>query len=231
MDKISKSLLVLFLAFFLGGCFSIFSAQAQDDKLILEVIGQCDIKYTGDSCVAKFDIANNTGEVLDGTAFFGIGYNGICGSAFEVGGIDAWYNNQASKMEWNDESKKFISAGFEIPNGLSQPNLEIHTSSALCPGGYTFNLELKGTTEEGEEVVAPPVAIGGGGGGGASAYSLLSADAQRVDANKDGKIDILDFNILMVHWGETGTDNIADFNSDGIVDILDFNLLMVNWTI
>ncbi len=66
------------------------------------------------------------------------------------------------------------------------------------------------------------------GGGGASAYSLLSADVQRVDANKDGKIDVLDFNILMVNWGET-EGGLGDFNSDGIVDIFDFELLMVNW--
>ena len=51
------------------------------------------------------------------------------------------------------------------------------------------------------------------------------------DTNKDGKVDILDFNTLMVHWGETVSGNIADCDSDGIVDILDFNLLMVHWTV
>jgi len=34
----------------------------------------------------------------------------------------------------------------------------------------------------------------------------------------------------MVNWGATGP-NSADFNSDGKVDIFDFNLLMINWTI
>jgi len=58
----------------------------------------------------------------------------------------------------------------------------------------------------------------------------LSAEAQKVDSNKDNKIDVLDFNSLMVNWGKTGTGNVADFNSDGKVDIFDFNLLMINWT-
>ena len=57
----------------------------------------------------------------------------------------------------------------------------------------------------------------------------IAVVAKKVDANKDGKIDILDLNILMVHWGETG--GIGDFNGDGKVDILDFQSLMVNWTI
>ncbi|MFH1990531.1 MAG: dockerin type I domain-containing protein [Patescibacteria group bacterium] len=100
--------------------------------------------------------------------------------------------------------------------------------------GKTINFDFIITAEQigkNNEEILSVIIPGGGGGGEASAYNLLSAEAQRVDANKDGKIDILDFNMLMIHWGETGTGNIADFNGDGIVDILDFNLLMVNWTI
>ena len=50
------------------------------------------------------------------------------------------------------------------------------------------------------------------------------------DTNDDNKVDILDFNTLMVHWGETGISNIADFSGDSVVDIFDFNILMVHWT-
>ena len=78
---------------------------------------------------------------------------------------------------------------------------------------------------------------GGGGGGGGSAVAItttipttLSAAAQKVDANKDNKIDVLDFNTLMVNWGKTTANNIDDFNGDSKVDIFDFNLLMINWT-
>src|SRR3989344_2634228 len=48
-----------------------------------------------------------------------------------------------------------------------------------------------------------PAGSGGGGGGGiipTTPTASLSAAAQKVDANKDGKIDVLDFNSLMVYW-------------------------------
>ena len=77
-----------------------------------------------------------------------------------------------------------------------------------------------------------------GGGGGAPpstptptpTATPLNADAQKVDSNHDGKIDVLDFNALMINWGSTSADNPADFNDDGKVDILDFNLLMIYWS-
>lgn len=76
---------------------------------------------------------------------------------------------------------------------------------------------------------------GGGGGGGVTTPSTptspLSETAQKVDANKDGKIDVLDFNTLMVNWGSASVGNAADFNGDGKVDVFDFNLLMINWTL
>ena len=81
-----------------------------------------------------------------------------------------------------------------------------------------------------------PTSSGGGGGGGAvstttTVTTTLSVAAQKVDANKDNKIDVLDFNTLMVNWGKTGSGNIADFTGDEKVDIFDFNLLMINWTL
>ena len=89
-------------------------------------------------------------------------------------------------------------------------------------------------------VTSTPTSGGSGGGtggvsGGAIVPSIptspLSAAAQAVDANNDGKIDVLDFNALMVNWGNASANNTADFNSDGKVDVFDFNLLMINWTL
>ena len=81
---------------------------------------------------------------------------------------------------------------------------------------------------------AQPSSVGGPSGGSSytpPATSQLSAAAQKVDANKDNKIDVLDFNALMVHWGEAGIANVADFTGDGKVDIFDFNALMIQWTV
>lgn len=68
-----------------------------------------------------------------------------------------------------------------------------------------------------------------GGGGGYT--PPLTPPALTGDANKDGKVDIIDFNLLMVNWGNNPTNLAADLNGDGKVDIFDFNILMINWTI
>jgi hypothetical protein len=169
MNKLSKSLIVLFLAFLLGGCFSVDSVQAQDDKLILEVTKECDFQYSGDICIAELKLTNNTGKVLDGEASLHIDYKGMCSNNelknFDGEGIHAWYNDSSSDSDWNNGEITF--SGFEITKGETQSKLKIETVPNLCPDEYTFNLKLKGTIEE-EEYIAPLVVIGGGGGGGGS---------------------------------------------------------------
>ncbi len=96
---------------------------------------------------------------------------------------------------------------------------------------------------------APPSSSGGGGGGRRILTStpiptlpnlgvIDSAQAKLIDIQRDGVINILDFNAMMVNWGSTANlasagsvFNIADMNHDGVVDILDFNILMVYWGI
>lgn len=68
---------------------------------------------------------------------------------------------------------------------------------------------------------------GGGGGGGGGSTSTTNI---RTDANNDGKVDILDFIILMVNWNKNESGNPADFNNDNSVNIFDFVALMANWT-
>lgn len=48
------------------------------------------------------------------------------------------------------------------------------------------------------------------------------------DLNKDGKVNLLDFSILLYHWG-TG-DLCADQNHDGAVGLADFSIMMYYWT-
>ncbi len=68
---------------------------------------------------------------------------------------------------------------------------------------------------------------GGGGGGG---YTPPPATPLVGDINGDGVVNILDFNALLVQWGQTGPNLSADLNHDGVVGILDFTLLMAHWT-
>ncbi|MEK7194902.1 MAG: dockerin type I repeat-containing protein [Patescibacteria group bacterium] len=75
---------------------------------------------------------------------------------------------------------------------------------------------------------------GGGGGGGGGANNGNQGQVSGVstilgDINKDGKVDVLDFNALVVNWGNNPQNINADLTGDGKVDILDFNALMVAW--
>ena len=102
-------------------------------------------------------------------------------------------------------------------------------SSSVALFVYTINIPTP-------TPVPAPVSGGGGGGGGyiptpTPTPQILGASIKKGDSNKDGKIDVLDFNTLMVNWGSTSANNLADLNGDGKVDILDFNLLMVNWSL
>jgi hypothetical protein len=52
----------------------------------------------------------------------------------------------------------------------------------------------------------------------------------RADANLDGTVDTLDFNVLAANFGASGTYWVrGDFNYDGTVDTLDFNSLAANF--
>lgn len=110
------------------------------------------------------------------------------------------------------------------------------------------------------------VSGGGGGGGGGGSIATTPTETTnnsasfaqqsgpqnqkngdytnryRADVDDKGKVELFDFNLLMVHWGKrdslnmtlTKPDrckqaNVADINCDGKVDVLDFNILMVEW--
>lgn len=48
------------------------------------------------------------------------------------------------------------------------------------------------------------------------------------DTNHDGKTNIVDFSVLLFHWGTSEV--TVDFNHDGKVNLTDFSILLFNWT-
>jgi len=52
------------------------------------------------------------------------------------------------------------------------------------------------------------------------------------DLNRDGKVNLVDFSILLFWWNGTGGDSDppADINRDGRVNLTDFSILLFNWT-
>jgi Bacterial Ig domain/Dockerin type I domain len=52
------------------------------------------------------------------------------------------------------------------------------------------------------------------------------------DLNRDGKVNLTDFSILLFWWGTNGgaSDPSADINGDSKVNLTDFSILLFNWT-
>ena len=52
------------------------------------------------------------------------------------------------------------------------------------------------------------------------------------DLNTDGKVNLIDFSILLFWWGRDGGNSNppADINRDGSVSLTDFSILLFNWT-
>jgi len=79
---------------------------------------------------------------------------------------------------------------------------------------------------------APAPSGGGGGGGGGDGGLLPAAPAvpRRVgNLNSDGRIDLIDFSILLFNWG-IPKNPATDLNQDGKVDLVDFSIMLYWWT-
>ncbi len=50
----------------------------------------------------------------------------------------------------------------------------------------------------------------------------------RADINRDGKVNLIDFSIMLSHWGTSDAD--SDINQDDTVNLADFSILLFNWT-
>lgn len=64
-------------------------------------------------------------------------------------------------------------------------------------------------------------------GVGQSAVRPINADL-----NRDGKVNLVDFSILLFWWNTNGgtSDPSADINGDSKVNLVDFSILLFNWT-
>ena len=66
------------------------------------------------------------------------------------------------------------------------------------------------------------------GDGCSSACQLESTD-EPADLDKDGDVDIFDYNLLVENFGNTSCGNIADIDGNCKVDIFDYNILVENF--
>lgn len=121
-----------------------------------------------------------------------------------------------------DGSAAACTSGNTYTTAISVPSNLVIEAIACYPNSVASDVILFGYA------INPPSSGGGGGGGGGGL--LANPVTVATDFSGDGKIDVLDFNILITNWGLTpATKASGDANNDGVVDILDFNMLITNW--
>ncbi len=107
------------------------------------------------------------------------------------------------------------------------PSRATSTSYSSIPGflGYTGTTTV--TTSGG----------GGGGGGGGVAPDpskpkpiIGNTLRKSVDFNHDGRVDFIDFSILLYYFDKHGSQiQPFDLNDDGVVDVFDISIFMYYW--
>lgn len=162
--------------------------------------------------------------IYDITAFDGLTEKNTFGSNFSIrfhytDEQIAGFNEETFKIHfWNASQGEWKEVSDFVLDQLNN-NLTISLNHLTL---FALFGELKGSTAAIGEITAQL------GSGGPIFFTVKNGDF-----NRDGKVDVLDFNILMVNWGKTIPSNLAsviDINRDSRIGIEDFNLLMVNWS-
>ncbi len=146
-----------------------------------------------------------------------------------------------------DPGQQLTLSGFAIPNSTvtiendksgSAASKQTLTATAGSNGAWSTTLSTAGFSQGTYRARAKAVQTGGLllstnfsnytlYGVGQSAEQPLSPDL-----NRDGKVNLTDFSILLFWWNSDGgtSDPPADINQDGRVNLTDFSILLFNWT-
>ena len=134
-------------------------------------------------------------------------------------------------------------SGQSIPNATIEVHIQPSGLILETESGSNGNWELELDTTQisiAEHTVRARTVTGTGALTTDSAFSrslqlFVGVDGQpssNADLNRDGRVDLIDFSILIFWWGTDGgnSDPPADINQDGIVNLADFSILLFNWT-
>jgi hypothetical protein len=138
----------------------------------------------------------------------------------------------------------FALSGSGIPKSVTEVSLLkqgsdggeplVATTTVGINGSWNVNFDTKGLSVGGYEARARSLLFDGDSSGFGAALSLgIGQDAapdlaSRSDLNKDGKVNLVDFSILLFSWGTN--DPNADINLNDKVDLADFSILIFYWT-
>lgn len=111
------------------------------------------------------------------------------------------------------------------------------TTTSGSNGAWSYDIQTVGFPQDTYEL---RVKADGGNLGSKTGFSNFvpygvgqKADIPlNADLNRDGRVNLTDFSILLFWWGTAGgsSNPPADINQDGSVSLTDFSILLFNWT-
>lgn len=140
-----------------------------------------------------------------------------------------------------------VVSGFSIPNAeitVENQNDKVSasrrtfTTTSNSNGAWTLNIDTTGFSNGTYKVRAKSKQLSGLGletnFSGYTFYGVgqVASGPLNADLNRDGKVNLTDFSILLFWWGSSGGNSNppADINRDGTVSLTDFSILLFNWT-
>lgn len=136
-------------------------------------------------------------------------------------------------------------SGYAIPNATvtienqndkSSVSLKSFTATSDANGFWKIDISTTGFTTGTYKVRAKAKQEAGVSTNfsGYTYYGVGEAAAvpRSSDLNRDGKVNLTDFSILLFWWGSNGgaSNPPADINQDGKVSLTDFSIMIFNWT-
>ena len=152
-------------------------------------------------------------------------------------------NSESNLCGGNDDVDS--ASGTVFINAGSFVNLSLTLDDVPTAGTYWFKVRARAlaetnwaaatqqfTAESGATPTPPPPPSGGGGGGGTAIVSETTTTThQTADFNQDGKVNSVDFSILLFFWKTRPpfSNPYVDINKDGQVNSVDFSILLYQW--
>ncbi len=138
----------------------------------------------------------------------------VSGSALALTPVQVLMNKQGNVVTGK------IITGSTTANGNGSWSVTLPTTG-LDRGTYEVKAVSVLSGGKDRSLMSPIVYVGVG----ESAQPNLG---NRSDLNRDNKVNLVDFSILLFNW--RGTDPVSDINQDGVVNLTDFSIMLSNWT-
>jgi len=161
----------------------------------------------------SIELKNDTLKVGDKAVVFG---ESVPGSTVEL-----FVDKQQKNKNTIGEGSKFTASSTKGVKGFRDGSWKISFDTSSFENG-TYEVKARSILNGQAESSFSRIVWLGMGGEPKPDFSL------RADLNKDGKVNLIDFSILLVHWG--GSDQNTDINLDGTVNLSDFSIMLFNWT-